>query len=231
MALQYLDAEAIPYFVVLRSSNGDYQGSWSSAYSMKYQGDYAVLIGHNNAEMGLKVKFDEIDWGACLPTPDPIPTDTESYMTWLSTIFTGQAIAPTPPSPTPPQIMIYNTTPIDSVDGTLGLNSYIPLDAGTGVPVAAFENIGNIGVAATITQVIANISRNSLDQPASIILMQDGTELASAEATGGAEVLTFNILSSQIVDLSLIYFKLSSTSTSGLLGVSSIMTKVELPTR
>lgn len=97
MALQYLDAEAIPYFVVKRSSGGDYEGSWSSAYSMKFQGDYAVLIGHNNAEMGLKVKFDEIDWAACLPLPDPMPTDAEGYMKYLSTLFTGQMGTLVPP--------------------------------------------------------------------------------------------------------------------------------------
>lgn len=226
MAKQYLDAESNPYFVVLRSSDGTYQSSWSSAYSMKFQGDYAVLIGHNNAEMGLKIKFDEIDWGACLPIPDPLPTDAEGYMAYLNFIFNGQmgTLVPTPT----PQTMIYNTTPIISVDGSSGLSSYIPLDAGDGVPTAAFENIGTIGVESTITQIITTISKNTLDQPARIVLMQDGIELADAEATGGAEVLSFNILSDQISNNSLIYFKLNSTSTAGFLGITSIMTKVIL---
>lgn len=158
MALQYLDAETIPYFVVLRSSGGGYQGSWSSAYSMKYQGDYAVLIGHNNAEMGLKVKFDEMDWGACLPVPDPIPTDTEGYMAYLSTIFTGQAIAPTPPTTTMSPI-ISNPTSLDlGVDGT-----YTATLVGIADIVAVqSENIGSIG-ACTIKKWVLTIGNNNAD--------------------------------------------------------------------
>jgi len=113
MALQYLDAEAIPYFVVKRSSGGDYEGSWSSAYSMKFQGDYAVLIGHNNAEMGLKVKFDEIDWAACLPLPDPMPTDAEGYMKYLSTLFTGQMGTLVPPVTSNSMIIVSQASTLD----------------------------------------------------------------------------------------------------------------------
>jgi len=225
MALQYLDAESNPYFVVLRSSDGTYQGSWSSAYSMKFQGDYAVLIGHNNAEMGLKIKFDEIDWGACLPVPDPIPTDTEGYMAYLSTLFTGQLGTLISPS----NKQYFFTTPIIAIPFTDYPELYFPFSAGNGDFSTDINNILTLGFAATVNEVEMKVVANDLAEDF-IIQLLDEDDNIYAEATVPAT--TTGIISLAVSDPSItvsnkgLCYKISSISVTGSIAISSIRARL-----
>jgi hypothetical protein len=86
---QYLDAETIPYQVILREADGSYTDQFPQSFYVSREGNGFRANGGTGAHF-LKRDFSAIDWGACLPLPNPIPTDTEGYMAWLSTYFTGQ---------------------------------------------------------------------------------------------------------------------------------------------
>lgn len=227
MALQYLDAESIPYFVVLRSSGGTYQGSWSSAYSMKFQGDYAVLIGHNNAEMGLKIKFNEIDWGACLPIPDPIPTDTEGYMAYLSILFTGQQGTLVPPRPEP-QAQYFYTTPIINIQPQSSVSLYIPFAAGRGATELTEVSVIALIIGGTLDEIKLLITSNTLDGDIIIDFFVDKSLFVSTTILAGAiGVIDFDVTALPLIAANTeAYFRIGGDCTTGGVTISSIRTKI-----
>jgi hypothetical protein len=154
---QYLDAETIPYQVILREADGSYSDQYPQSFYVSREGNGFRANG-GTGDHFLKRDFSAIDWGACLPLPDPIPTDTEGYMTWLSTYFSGQAIAPTPVTPTMSVQTIYSQPfTLDlAVDGT-----YCASPAGTPAIVARESVVVPAGYTVVSTVLFADGDNNT----------------------------------------------------------------------
>lgn len=176
---QYLDAETIPYQVILREADGSYIDQYLQSFYVSREGGGFRANGGAGAHF-LKRDFSAIDWGACLPLPDPIPTDTEGYMAYLSLLFTGQQGTLVPPRPEP-QAQYFYTTPLVEVEPYPTTSNVFPYSGGNGQFYAQDSDVFLLGFDGIIEEVIITVTQNTLN--GSIVLYifyNDGTEECSS---------------------------------------------------
>lgn len=165
MAQYILDFEDTdyPYQAVIKSTLGGYIGQIPlSASLVAFTAGQASEVAQVTVlPMGglgsTTIQFSQYDWANCVPAPSDFSTNAK-IMAYLSTYFTGQAIAPTPPTITMSPI-ISNPTSLD-----LGVNgTYTATLVGIADIVAVqSENIGSIG-ACTIKKWVLTIGNNNAD--------------------------------------------------------------------
>lgn len=205
---QYLDAETIPYQVILREADGSYTDQFPQSFYVSREGNGFHANGGTGAHF-LKRDFSAIDWGACLPVPDPIPTDTEGYMAYLSTYFTGQAIAPIPATP---MQQYFFTNPI--TEDFSSDDIFIPISGGIQSTDIAFAVTS--GFDGTIQSIHVLVTANTLDASTTFRLLQDGVSLASVDV-GVAEAgeIAMTILIDAVVPNLPIHYAAISANTTG----------------
>lgn len=232
MALQYLDAVSNPYFVILRSSGGVFEGSWSMANTMRYQqGDpsSAILVGDDGTQMGLTINFDEIDWASCTPALVNSSTD-EKIMTYLNTLFTGQLGTYVPP--TIIEQMIFSTEPIQEIDFTVSATYYIPLNGNYLDLASAAYTIDQANMVIPVTGSFDGLkvscTEYSASKSANITLIVNGAPVSQVLAVNGAGVLSSPVGSISVTADDLVCLELEvpvgATGTAMLSCVSSLFT-------
>jgi hypothetical protein len=113
------------YILDFEDTNYPYQAVIKTAADSLYIGQIplsASLVGFSAGQAGSSaqvtilpmggfgstdIKFSEYDWANCVPAPSDFSTNAK-IMAYLTTYFTGQAIAPTPVTPTMSVQTIYS---------------------------------------------------------------------------------------------------------------------------
>lgn len=230
---QYLDAQTIPYQVILREADGSYSDQYPQSFYVSREGNGFRANG-GTGDHFLKRDFSAINWKACLPLPDASPTDTEGYMAYLSTLFTGQLgtlVPPTPPAPIP-QVQYLYTNPIEPLALTSGTQLFISVSGGV-APSVSSELIATPLFESKLLKVTANIPTNDLDSDTALSLRDKDLNIYATVAISASQIglVDFNIINPDITtDLNLFYIiSVNPFVTGGSITISSIRSAFQLP--